>query len=171
MTDPASLQALADRLAITDLLHRYCRAMDRIDDELGYSIWHEDGLAEYEGFYSGTGRGFIDKVCETHRNVLWHSHQVTNIILELDGDRAASEAYMFLAMRVQEGGQLKQIQVWCRYIDRWSRRNGRWGIDKRITICDFDEVRNVTPVSNPNWGRRDRNDPSYAALGEIRRQI
>jgi hypothetical protein len=155
-------------LAITDLIYRYCRSMDRIDVELGYSIWHEDGLAEYEGFYSGTGRGFVDKVLEGHRQVLNHSHQVTNIILELDGDRASSESYVFMAMRVQNGDRQQQIMVWSRYVDRWSRRDGRWGIDKRITICDFDEIRDVTTISTPSWGRRDPTDPSYAALKEIR---
>ena len=100
MTNPDTQQALADRLAITDLIYRYCRSMDRIDRDLGYSIWHEDGLAEYEGFYSGTGRGFVDKVLEGHRQVLNHSHQVTNIIIELqDGDRLSGGSPGFSSAR------------------------------------------------------------------------
>src|ERR1700712_3669770 len=91
----ASLREVADRQAITDQLYRYCRAMDRIDHELGYSIWHEDGTADYgAAVWQGSGRGFIDSVGVAHRGLLQHSHQVTNIIIELDGDRAASQAYV-----------------------------------------------------------------------------
>ena len=35
-----TLQALADRQAITDLLHRYCRAVDRLDVPLGTLSGH-----------------------------------------------------------------------------------------------------------------------------------
>jgi hypothetical protein len=159
------LRQVADRQAITDLIYRYCRAMDRIDAELGYSIWHEDGLADYgEAIFQGTGRGFVDWVCESHRQMLVHSHQISNIIIELDGDRAGSESYVTASLRLMHGDQLKQIDTRCRYIDKWSRRDGRWGIDKRVTIVDFDEIRDAAPMSPGNLGARDRSDPSYAVL-------
>jgi hypothetical protein len=162
------LRAAADRQQITDLLYRYCRAVDRIDVDLGYSVWHPDGTAQYEGFYSGSGRGLIDKVCEQHRALLCHSHQISNVIIELNGEHAASESYITATLRIQDGERLKQIMVWSRYVDRWSRRNGRWGIDKRVNIRDFDEIREVVAMSQPQWGRRDRADPSYESLGSTR---
>lgn len=165
MSDANALQSTMDRQAITDLIYRYCRSMDRIDPELGYSIWHENAEVEYEGFYSGSGRGFIDHVCEQHRSLLAHSHQISNIIIELDGDVAGSESYVTGTLRVVQGDQLKQMTVWFRYLDRWSRREGRWGIDKRIAVRDFDEIRDVTAMSDAEQSRRDRSDPSYAVLG------
>jgi hypothetical protein len=164
MPDTEMLRALTDRQAITDLIYRYCRAVDRIDVELGYSVWHEDGLAEYEGFYSGTGRGLIDKVCAQHRALLSHSHQISNILITLDGERAGSESYITATLRIADGERLRQIVVWSRYVDRWSRREGRWGIDKRLTIRDFDEIREVVALSRPGWGRRDSSDASYEVL-------
>jgi hypothetical protein len=158
------LRAAVDRQQITDLIYRYCRAVDRIDVELGYSVWHPDGTAQYEDFYTGTGRGLIDKVCAQHRALLCHSHQISNIIIELDGEHAASESYVTATLRVQDGERLRQIMVWSRYIDRWSRRNSRWGIDKRVNIRDFDEIRDVVAMSQPQWGRRDPSDPSYEAF-------
>jgi len=157
--------SLADRQVITELIYRYCRAMDRIDAELGYTIWHEDGIADYgEEIYQGSGRGFIDDVCEKHRHTLTHSHQVSNIIIDVDGDRAGSESYVTANLRIMKDQKLMQITVWSRYIDQWSRRNGRWGIDKRVTVVDFDEIREVTPMSKVARGSRDRNDPSYTVL-------
>ena len=154
-----------DREAVTDLIYRYCRAMDRIDHELGYSIWHDDGTADYGAdVYVGSGRGFIDHVCAAHSGLLAHSHQVTNIIIEIDGDRAGSEAYVTATLRMMRGEALTQMMVWSRYIDSWSKRDGRWGIDHRIAVIDFDEIRPVTPMRTTSRGTRDRDDPSYAVL-------
>jgi hypothetical protein len=158
-------RALADRQAITDQLYRYCRAMDRMDHALGHSIWHEDGTADYgETVFQGLGRDFIDHVCRQHAQLLSHSHQVTNIIIELDGDRAGSEAYVTATLRMTREGKLLQMVVLSRYVDRWSRRNGRWAIDRRVTVMDMDDIREVTPMKGHDRGRRDRTDPSYDVL-------
>lgn len=157
--------ALADRHAIMDLVYRYCRAVDRLDHALGCSVWHADGTADYgEGIYQGSGHGFVDFVIHQHGRTLGHSHQVTNIIIELEGDRAATEAYHIAALRIMRDGQPHEITVRGRYLDRWSRRNGCWGIDHRITIRDFDDIRLVTPLSAATAARRDQSDPSYAVL-------
>lgn len=162
MTD---LVPIVERHAIADLIYRYCRAVDRLDHALGYSIWHADGTADYgEGVYQGSGHGFIDFVIGQHGQTLGHSHQVTNIVLELDGDRAASEAYHTAALRILRDDLMFEITVRGRYIDRWSKRDGRWGIDHRITIRDLDDIRPVTPMSTVTAGRRDPGDPSYAVL-------
>lgn len=118
MSNATLIQEVADRQAITDLLYRYCRAMDRIDHELGYGIWHDDGEADYgENVFQGSGRGFIDHVCEQHSHLINHSHQVTNVVIELNGDKAASEAYVTANLRMERGGKLMQIQVLSRYLD------------------------------------------------------
>lgn len=156
---------MADRQEITDQIYRYCRAMDRIDHELGYSIWHDDGTADYgpQGF-QGLGRDFIDHVCTQHRKLLNHSHQVTNVLIELDGDRAGSESYVTATLRTMQGDKLVDHIVLARYIDRWSRRGGRWAIDARKTLIDMGEVREIDPMNADERGRRDRQDPSYAVL-------
>lgn len=41
------MSAADDRQAITDLIHLYCRSVDRLDVPLGHSIWHDDGIADY----------------------------------------------------------------------------------------------------------------------------
>lgn len=161
-----TLRAVTDRQTITDLIYRYCRAMDRIDRELGYSIWHEGGTVDYgpHGF-TGTARDFVDTVCRQHAGLTTHSHQMTNIIIELDGDRAGSESYVTATLRIEREGTLMQMSVLSRYVDRWSRHDGRWGIDHRIAIMDMDEIRQVTPMKQHDRARRDRGDPSYAVLG------
>lgn len=166
-TEPSEnpLNHLRDRQQITDLIYRYCRAVDRLDVALGHSIWHEGGYADYGAdVYQGDGCGVIDFICMQHRHTLHHSHQVSNILIDLKGDRAGSESYVFACLRVRNGDKLNQISIWGRYIDQWSRRHGRWGLDHRLSVSDFDEVREVTAMRMHDAGRRDPADPSYKVL-------
>jgi SnoaL-like domain len=155
----------AARLEITDLIYRYCRSVDRLDVPLGHSIWHEDATADYGAdVYQGDGRGAIDHICAQHLHTLHHSHQLSNLLIEIDGERAGSESYVTATLRVRRADKLLQMTVWTRYVDRWSRRDGRWGIDHRIALRDFDEIHEVHPAKEHDTGRRDRADPSYNVL-------
>jgi hypothetical protein len=163
-----STRAVADRQAIIDQIHRYARSVDRLDAEVGYACWHEDGTADYgDDIYQGSGRGFIDFCLESHRHALMHSHQMTNTIVDLDGDRASSETYAIVAVRSTSRAnpdKIMQYMSWTRYLDTWSLQNGRWAIDHRYVIIDFDIAQEVDPAIKAWRGTRDRGDPSYGVL-------
>ncbi|GGC08258.1 hypothetical protein GCM10011494_28640 [Novosphingobium endophyticum] len=164
MTD--ALAQLADKQAITEQLYRYCRSVDRLDVPLGQSVFHADATADYGPTgYQGTGHGAIEWICQAHSQLLCHSHQVSNILIELDGDRAGSEAYVTATLRMERGGKMMLIENWARYCDRWSRRDGFWRIDHRDTVIDYDSIREVAPMHAHERGRRDETDPSYPAFG------
>jgi hypothetical protein len=154
----------ADRLAIMEQIYRYCRSVDRLDVPLGHSVFHEDSYADFGASYKGSGRGWIDHICVEHLKFLHHSHQVTNILLEIDGDRAGSESYVTAKLRSREGERLIQLEFCARYVDAWSRRDGHWAIDRRECVIDFDSVTDVTPINDNQRERRDRTDPSYSVL-------
>jgi hypothetical protein len=159
------LRALLDRQAIADKLAAYCRAVDRLDISLGHTVFHADAHADYgASLYQGDGRGVIDFICNSHLQTLNHSHQVCNSTVTLDGDSAGSEIYFHSATRLMMGGKHMQIRVWGRYLDTWSRREGEWAIDRRLTVFDFDELREITQTMRSDEGARDRTDPSYAVL-------
>ncbi len=162
----AALQELVDRQAIIQQIYTYCRAVDRLDIPLGHAVFHEDSHADYgAGYYQGPGRGVIDLICGHHGPLISHSHQVGNVLIELDGDRAASEAYCTGTMRLMREGQLMQMTAWVRYCDSWSRRGGHWAIDRRVVVFDHDEIHAVTAIGLASNASRDRDDPSYALLG------
>jgi ketosteroid isomerase-like protein len=168
MTDPIDavlLRNLADKQAITEQIYRYCRAVDRIDLPLGHSIWHDDAYADYGAdIYQGPGKDVIDTILRHHASLISHSHNVTNVLIDLAGDRAGSEAYVCATMRRERDGQLLQLWVWGRYLDAWERRDGRWGIVHRTVVFDHDEIRPVTPLGRPSTQAHDRTDPSYQVL-------
>lgn len=154
----------ADRLAIMDKIYRYCRSVDRLDIPCGHAVFHEDSTADFGASYVGTGRGWIDFICEEHKKFLHHSHQVTNVIIEIDGDTAGSESYVHATLRRQEGDKLLMHEFWARYIDKWSRRDGEWGVDSRHCIVDYGSIREVTPIGGDPRSTRDHSDPSYTVL-------
>ena len=159
---------LADKQAITELIYTYCRAVDRLDVPLGHSIWHDDGYADYGAdYYQGPGQGVIDTICQHHLGLLSHSHQVSNILIALDGDNAGSESYVTGTMRMERDGALIQLGVWGRYCDRWQKRGQRWGLLHRVVVFDHQEMREVTAIPGHGLpGARDRTDPSYRVLGQ-----
>lgn len=157
-----ALAELVDRQAIIEQIYRYCRAMDRIDNDLGRAVWHPDGTADYGAIFQGTGAQFVDWVSKNHARMRSHSHQVANILVWLDGDRATSEAYVTAALREDRDGGIVETVVRGRYVDRWSRRQGCWAIDHRRYVHDMDETRPIVAAGMAVDGRRDRTDPSYS---------
>lgn len=165
MTDTAIEDVIAKQ-AITEVLYRYCRGLDRMDRELADTVWHPGGTGDYGVIFKGTGEEFLDWVWPVHAAMRRHSHQITNILIEVDGDHAVSEAYVTVALRNEvESGRVVDIIGRGRYLDRWSRRDGRWAIDHRRFVDDFTNVVDV-PASamtdeSHTGAQRDRHDPSY----------
>jgi hypothetical protein len=162
------LHMLAAESAIRAELHNYCRAMDRRDDKLGYAVWHEDGTADYgPDVFQGSGRDFVDHVSQFHLRHAAHSHQIATVGITVAADRAVSEAYATVRLRTATADRFIEHLYVGRYLDRWSHRGGRWAIDHRLWILDFDEDDHPVRSSRPTESRRDRADRSYVVLASI----
>ena len=105
-----AVDTLLAKQAIVEVLYRYCHAVDRIDPVLGAMIWHDDGLALYEGIFEGTGAGFIEFVFEQHRNCDATSHQLTNMLIEVGRGRPGHQRE--LRHRVHPGVRRRHRGPW-----------------------------------------------------------
>jgi len=152
------------RQEIHDVLVRYCRGLDRMDREMARAVWHEDGTADYVGIYQGTGRGFVDWVWQAHAAMERHSHQIHNVLVEVDGEQAVSEASVSVLLwrPPAADGRRLQISVRGRYLDRWSRRTGRWAIDHRVHVVDMQSTAALEGGSSSPNATRDERDASRA---------
>ena len=140
----SALEILLAKQAITEMLHRYCYAMDTNDRQLGYSVWHPDGTADYEGMFQGLGREFVDFGQGGHETAFGGtSHQLTNVLVEVEGDHATSRSCVTAASRI--GGAELLYVIRGRYHDRWSRREDAWRIDHRHFTTD---VWHVAPLNH-----------------------
>lgn len=164
MGQESARDEIVDRLAITDKIYRYCRSVDRLDVALGRSVFHKDSTADFGESYVGTGHGWIDYICEEHKKFLRHSHQVTNVIIELDSEKAGSESYVYATLQRKDDDNVMMHEFWARYIDAWSKRDGDWAIDSRHCIVDYGVVREVAAIGGDSRSRRDHTDLSYSVL-------
>jgi hypothetical protein len=166
------------KFAITEVIYRYCRAVDRMDRELAATVFHEDATADYGLTFQGSAQQLIDNLWSNHAKLLGHFHQVTNIVVEVEGAGAASESYAYGTLwNTTADGALVVLSAFGRYLDRWSRRQGVWAIDHRRFVYDlvYSSTPSVAPAAQHDTlaklasardprngpGRRDRGDPSY----------
>jgi ketosteroid isomerase-like protein len=134
-------RTLIEKDAIRDVIYRYCRAVDRCDRELMKACYWPDARDNH-GFYCGNAHSFTDYVIPVLEQALSTTHAISNIILELDGDRACGESYVHVTHRLaRHDGTLVDNKSNCRYIDLFERRNGEWKILFRAAVVDstYDE--------------------------------
>ncbi|MEH6588147.1 MAG: nuclear transport factor 2 family protein [Halioglobus sp.] len=162
----SGLEKLLARQEIYDALCRYCRGLDRMDKEMAYSLWHEDGTALYYGMYEGSGHGFVDWVWEAHKTMERHSHQIANSLIEIDGDTAKSETYVTVALWTNPDPEGKQTEIIGkgRYLDSWSKRAGAWAIAHREHIYDMESIHVLNRGDVGETSRRDPGDPSFKVI-------
>jgi hypothetical protein len=159
---------LLDKQEITEAMASYSRGVDRMDMDLTRSVWHEDGTADYgRPALRGAVADVLRNMWETHREFDRHSHQTCNRLIRVEGDLAVSETYgIFCLRKAPANGRVRERIVRGRYLDRWSRRHGRWAIDHRGFVTDFLGWIEypVADSSGSPFSTRDEADPSFALL-------
>ena len=176
VADPSTLAA---KQAITEVLNRYCRAMDRMDRELAEDCYHADAVDQHSTLYSGTPQGWVAWAERFHAPMTVTRHVLSNIIIEVEDDHAWAESYWTLLLRVTKHGRLLDVSLGGRYLDHLTCVDGIWAIQHRRTTNDWDRVDPVRAtvadtdgsplididLSLPTFSsRRDRDDPSYDFL-------
>lgn len=162
---------LSLKLAIEDMLHRYCRGVDRMDRELTLSVFHPESTVEIDAAFTGSAPALIDWMWERHRGAARHMHNITNVIVSGTDDAAASEAYVMALLRVESQGGLMVIQTHGRYLDEWVRFEERWVIKRRRYVHEFQEIRRLESDMAPAKqvpSRRDLSDPSYSLTPRLK---
>ena len=162
---------LIEKEAIREQIYNYCRALDRIDNELGYSVFAEDSKVDYGPTYKGDGRGFIDMMLNMHRTMVSTHHMMTNILIKFNEDmtRAASEPYLYAGGKDQTtAGEASCVgAARCRDIDKWEKRDGKWVITERIVAGDNTFMLTPRYFDDYNNGRDTVKDPSYTFFEEL----
>ncbi len=168
MERQSAMDALLAERAIERQLFNYCRGLDRMDRALSRSVWHIDGTAHYHDMFEGSADGFIDWVWQAHAAMECHSHQLSNPLISVDGDKARSETYVTVALWTvpDDDGQQQEIVGRGRYLDRWSCRDGVWAIDHREHVLDMQTIHRLEKVAVNAQSRRDPQDASYRLFAE-----
>jgi hypothetical protein len=178
-----TISEIAARIAIGDIVYRYCRGMDRMDRKLVLSCWHPGGTDDHAPLYAGTAEGFVNFIFPVHAKMLCTRHEITNMIVEVNGDRAGVEAYWQVIHRIPVDGRAVDVRAHGRYVDIFERIDTRWAIRHRQSIRDWSRAEPVdgraegsqfqpflvpnNPEAPETLGRRDEDDISYSVLEGI----
>lgn len=190
MADDFSPERIADRLEIEHRVQSYARGMDRKLWSLARSAFHADAKDDH-GHYKGGVDGLLDWAQERHRALPMSMHLITQIFIEFAADdEAFSESY-YLAWQSVTGdanimGQdprpeymrdrdLYEILSAGRYVDRFTRRDGAWRIQQRVTVVESTMVVPQPPIGGPlrfpaevwEQSRRDEEDVSLRLRREL----
>ena len=126
-----ALREIADRQAITELIHAYCFHFDNNDPESVAALFNEDATVDY-GPESATIVGSA-AIAETiaiglQQTFAATSHHVSNIQIAFDGaDSAHSTTYLYAWHRYVDGSP--DGELWGRYLHRFIRADAGWRIN------------------------------------------
>lgn len=144
---------IADKLwareEIRDILHRYCKGIDRRDWDLVRACFADDHVHKH-GEFEGPADEFVGFASEILKKVPATHHSISNVHIDLseDGTKASTEAnfvaYHYIEAGVPDfgpvptGGKATDWIVAGRYCDHLEKRDGSWIIVRREAFHDWE---------------------------------
>jgi hypothetical protein len=146
--------AAADRLAIRELFDAYAHCADRRDAEGQKSLFTVDTrFAVYmdgpgsEVSYVLYGREALTPVFDDLNRYEATTHFNGQSTVALTGGRATGESYTLAHHVFTEGGERKIMVASLRYLDTFTKIDGRWYFAERDLVVDWSETRSIrTPA-------------------------
>lgn len=136
-----ALARLVDQLEITDVMTRYCLALDAHDWDRLETCFTPDATTDYGELGGGnSGRDEIVETCRVALSGLDASqHLVSNYAVEVDGDTATATCYLhgLHALKDTPGGDV--FMVYGTYTDRFVRTPDGWRIAHRTLAGTWSE--------------------------------
>lgn len=166
MNDLADLDA---RVAITDVIARYFRGIDRFDLAAVEACFHPDARDDH-----GTGDRTIPEFLEWVAGLLKKYdatfHLMGQVIIEVDGNTARSETYGVAHHRAAGGADHLNLVTGFRNLDRWEQRSGSWRIAHRRAVTDWSRIDHEASwwaiPPHLTTGARGQADPSFSLFGD-----
>ncbi len=143
-----SLEQVADRLAITEILHTHSRGVDRADTDILKSCYWEDAEVDY-GAFKGKAWTFCESLPGAIKRYRATQHRVSNIIVQQDGSDAVTESYVtaYHFLEVPEGESTEMTYI-GRYLDRFQKRDNVWRMTFRHIVMDWHQLVPTTHDDN-----------------------
>ena len=117
------MDAVIQRMAIHDVVLRYCRGIDRMDQELVRSCYHADATDEH-GSFAGTVDEYLVWVFRLLAKYDSTQHLLANHLVDFGGGSpasgvAVSESYGVSVHQTADGGPSRNLAVGFRFVDRF----------------------------------------------------
>jgi len=141
----------ADRLALRELFDAYAHCADRRDAEGQKALFADDTVfavymdgAGTEPTYVLEGREALTPVFDDLNRYEVTTHFNGQSTVTLAGDRATGESYTIAHHIYTEDGERKLMVASLRYLDEFTKIDGRWFFAERKLIVDWSETRSLS---------------------------
>jgi SnoaL-like domain len=142
----ATLDQLASRWGIEEVLFDYARGNDHADEAMIRGCFWPESTHKHGGF-DGSSTGFVDFAMKILPALKYSKHHISNVSVRVRGDRAFSECYYYAhhVRTRKDGGGEEDVFFEGRYIDLFERRAGVWKIIRRRGMSDWTSA--ATPAA------------------------
>lgn len=146
-----ALQELLDKKAIEELMVRYSRTLDWLDDDGQAGCYWPDAHIDY-GFFVGTAEDFVPVVMEVERSTGRRWHMLNSLQIKLmSATTAIGECYgIAVGLRKEGDAPYSGNMFGGRYLDAFEKRGGEWRIVKRKYIMDWTMPMPDQPDGSPS---------------------
>ena len=161
---------LVSRAQIEEVLLAYARGNDHADEAMIRDCFWPESTHKHGGF-DGTSAGFVSFAMKILPSLKYCKHHITNVSVQVKGDRAFSECYYYAHHRRdrKDGSGEEDVFFEGRYIDLHERRGGVWKIIRRRGMSDWNSP--ASPAEAPyaalpagTHALRSRDDDYYKML-------
>jgi hypothetical protein len=159
---------LADRLAIAETLALYCRGIDRCDPQQLAAAFTPDALIDY-GDGARPVADVIPGLMTGLRAMRLTQHNISNTVMRIDGEYAKAETNCVALHIIPSAEGEIELVVGGRYLDRFTKREGRWLIAERLYVMDWNRTTSASMALDGGLigglkrrGAREADDPATA---------
>jgi hypothetical protein len=169
-SEQSALHELLAKQACMELVQRYSRALDWLDDEALKLVFWPDAEINF-GFFKGRGDEFCAAVMKVEHSLARRWHMTADPLVKVSGDVAEGESYGLAAgVAIRDGRAVHDIFA-GRYLDQFARRGGEWRISRRVYVADWQRSFETSPdaenglVTGLNWS--DGFDPHHPLFRKL----
>ena len=166
------MQEVWDRQEIEQLMYRHARSLDRMDAELMKSCYWEEGVEELEDpmmpenlSYNGSAWDFVPGMMDGFKMIKRTQHRISNIYIELDGNKANAESYVWAYNLYDVENVEKETIVGGRHYFDLEKRDDEWRILHRVTSFDWNQNNNSTGIWSENRSDKYKAKRNFTGIG------
>jgi len=139
--------ALADRLAIREVIHDWTTFRDAGDWERFRRVWHP-GARMMATWFQGPAERFVEVSREGFDKGVNILHFLGGTSIDVAHARAIAQTRMTISQRAAVDGVVCDVVCTGRFYDFFERRDGTWGIVLRQPIYEKDRLDPVDPAAS-----------------------
>ena len=110
------MEFIQTEATLKNLIYLFARSIDRVDEELMRELFWPDATDDH-GLFTGTAEDYVAWVIPLLKSMNGTQHTISNILVEVEGDKASAETYFVAYHQIGDGDEAIDMIAAGRYFD------------------------------------------------------